>query len=63
MSRKKVSILCSHTFEALDMAIRYFTDRCDINGDAPISFGTEIDPHNILTKVPKMSTSNREPKQ
>jgi hypothetical protein len=39
------------TFEALDMGNRYFTDRRDINGDTPISFGTEIDPHNILTNA------------
>ena len=39
------------TSEVLDMANRYFTDRRDINGDAPISFGTEIDPHNILTNA------------
>ena len=38
-------------FEALDMANRYFTDRCDVNGDTPISFGSEIDPHNILSNA------------
>ena len=39
------------TFEVLDMGNRYFTDRRDINGDTPISFSTEIDPHNILTNA------------
>lgn len=39
------------TFQALDMGNRYFTDRRDINSDDPISFGTEIDPHNILTNA------------
>jgi hypothetical protein len=39
------------TFKALDMGNHYFTDRHDINGDVPISFGTEIDPHNILTNA------------
>ena len=36
-------------FEALDMATQYFTDRRDVNGDTPIPFGIEIDPHNILS--------------
>jgi hypothetical protein len=44
-------VTTNETFEALDMGNRYFTDRRDINGDTPISFGTEIDPHNILTNA------------
>ena len=36
-------------FEALDMANWYLTDRRDVNGDTPIPFGIEIDPHNILS--------------
>ena len=36
-------------FEALDMANRYFTVPHDMNGDTPIPFGIEINPHNILS--------------
>ena len=29
----------------------HFTDWHDINSDSPISFSTEIDPHNLLTNT------------
>jgi hypothetical protein len=38
-------------FEVLDMGNRYFTDRHNMNGETHIPFGTEIDPHNILTNA------------
>jgi hypothetical protein len=38
-------------FDAIDISNRYFTRRCDMNGEAPIQFSHAIDPENILTNA------------